>query len=482
MAAALLYFLLSYPAESGAAQASPSNNPPSCAVVKPTAKASAKPPAKANVRTATRKADPQPAVKAQPAATRPAAADPSRKAAAVAKPASTSPKPVVAPGKNRGRGAPQPLYSTRTIAKGESILAAQIGEHLPSDLEREIGKFLGMRYRFGGEGQGGYDCSGLIREVYSNLYGVNLPHSSSEQSRLGIMERVPEDDLKTGDLLFFSGGGRGMRVNHVGMYLAGGYFFHAARGEGVTISRIDESYWKQRFLFSKRIRGLEIGEEPEGEEDDDLDQALRQFSASFALQRDREEIGVGFLDAGIEVSDTLELVLSGFFLNAVADDPLGSEFSAGQPVPKASSWEPETAFRLSAIFSPLEWLKLIPSVTQLNASPKADRERDRDDGTERGVQQLGIETWLKLPSSSLALFMAARADNQNDLMSQPLSFSPDWDTLDVSLGLNYRISDSLMFSIWGTRSQNVEQRTSEDSTRRGITTSDDVSFQLNLRF
>ncbi len=468
-AAAFFCFLFVSTAQAAVVQAAPVKKAPSCAVAKPAAGSQDK-----------SKPVVKPTVKA--------------KAPSPAK-AATAPSSVkTAPGKvnksavtrSSKKITPKPLYSKKTIEKAESI-AAEIREDLPGDLEREISKFLGMRYRFGAEGQGGYDCSGLIREVYSNLYGINLPRSSSEQSRWSSMQSVPEDDLKTGDLLFFGGGGRGRGVNHVGMYLSGGYFFHAARSEGVTISRIDEAYWKKRFMFSKRVRGLDIGEEGDEEPEDDLDWALRQYSAAFALHREDQPGGVGFLDAGVEIGDTLELVLSGFFLNAIGDDHPAALMDDGRPALSASDLspapaEPEKGFQLSAIFSPLEWLKLIPSVTHLDGPQDRGRDREGDDEADRGLQQLGIETWLKLPSSSLALFMAARADNQNDFFSKPLALDPDWDTMDVSLGLNYRISDSLMFSIWGTRSQTVEYKAGEDLNRRSVTTGEDVSFRVNINF
>jgi cell wall-associated NlpC family hydrolase len=413
--------------------------PPSCAVVKPPVN----------------KAAPQAKVKAP-----------------VRKTAKAKPKAVAAANPRKIAVTDRPLISAKTVEKAENI-TTEIGDALPSDLEREIGKFLGMRYRFGGEGQGGYDCSGLIREVYSNLYGINLPHSSVEQSRLGIMQSVPGDDLKTGDLLFFGGSGRGNRVSHVGMYLAGGYFFHAARSEGVTISRIDESYWKKRHMFSKRVRGLDIGEEDE-EEDADLDRALKQYSAAFALGAGEQSEMVSVLDGGIKVNDSLELVLSGFFLNALDDNPQNEDPESLPALQNTVASEPETGFRLAAVISPLEWFKLIPSMTQFDRSGE-------DDSRDRGFQKLGLETWFMFPYSNLALFMAARADNQNDLFEQPLAVAPNWETVDVALGLHYSLSDSLRFSIWGTRNYSPDQKVTEDPARRG-SASDDVSFKLDIRF
>ena len=63
----------------------------------------------------------------------------------------------------------------------------------------------------------------------------------------------------------------------------------------------------------------------------------------------------------------------------------------------------------------------------------------------------------------MAVFMAAYAKNQDDLFERPLSVSPDWQTMDVSLGLHYKLSDSLRFSLWGTHGYTPDARTKEDT-------------------
>jgi cell wall-associated NlpC family hydrolase len=371
------------------------------------------------------------------------------------------------------KAAVQPTVSAKTKEKAETIIATEITTDLPQDLEREISKFFGLRYRLGGDGQSGIDCSALVKKVYSDVFGVELPRSSTDQSRFDTLEKVDEDDLKTGDLLFF--GPNRKRVNHVGMYLSGGYFLHAARSEGVTISKLDKGYWRSRFMFSKRARGLEIEEGADADLDLDLESVLKGFSLSFSGNNDDAD-GISILEAGIQLNDTLELVLSGFFQNALADNttapdlPADELFNAPAPDPERM----EGGFRLSALLSPLEWLKLIPSVTQVE-----NQGRRKEGGGH--TQQVGLETWMILPSSRVAVFMAAHADNREDLLYQPLAFSPDWDTMDVAIGLHYQLSNSLRFSLWGTYSYAPDQRAVEDSGRRSSTV-EDVSFQMQMKF
>jgi cell wall-associated NlpC family hydrolase len=371
--------------------------------------------------------------------------------------------------KPKTKPAARPKVSEITKTKAEKI-TSEIGPALPENLEQELNRFFGLRYQLGGEGQSGIDCSALVRRVYADVFGIELPRSSSAQSRVGSLEKVTEDELQTGDLLFF--GPKRKRVNHVGMYLAGGYFVHAARSEGVTISRLDEGYWKSRWMFSKRVKGFEI--EYESNEDQDLERVLEQFSAGFTFAGDASADTVSFLEGGFKINDSLEFLLSGYFRNALDDHSLMPDPLVSSALPATNPAEMESGLRLDSILSPLDWFKLIPSVTHFTDT----EEGQNGDGD---FQRLGLETRMILPSARVAVFMAAHAMNQEDLLERPLSFSPDWQTLDLTLGLHYRLSDSLRFSLSGTRTHNPdfeETRTSE----RGNTPLDDVAFQLRLQF
>jgi hypothetical protein len=123
--------------------------------------------------------------------------------------------------------------------------------------ENELDKYIGTPYIKGGTTDKGFDCSGFVRQVYMEFFGIDLPHKSSSQSSLPYMQKVSKDELITGDLIFFSTKGKNKRINHVGIYLSDGRFIHAANG-GVTISSLDSSYWKTRFFVAKRIGNNDI--------------------------------------------------------------------------------------------------------------------------------------------------------------------------------------------------------------------------------
>jgi cell wall-associated NlpC family hydrolase len=103
--------------------------------------------------------------------------------------------------------------------------------------------FLGVPYRWGGNGPSGFDCSGLVRYVYKR-FGVDLPHSSYADFNLG--RRVGRWGLKPGDLVFFSG------LGHVGLYVGHGRFIHAPHsGTNVQISRLRD--WSGSYDGARRL-------------------------------------------------------------------------------------------------------------------------------------------------------------------------------------------------------------------------------------
>ncbi len=111
--------------------------------------------------------------------------------------------------------------------------------------------FLGVRYRYGGDHAArGFDCSGLVRRVYQETLGLVLPHNAAEQSREG--EKVAENELRPGDLVFFNTLRRAF--SHVGIYIGNGQFVHAPRpGEKVQIANLDSPYWARRFDGARRL-------------------------------------------------------------------------------------------------------------------------------------------------------------------------------------------------------------------------------------
>jgi hypothetical protein len=117
------------------------------------------------------------------------------------------------------------------------------------DLVLEALAARGIRYRWGGSSRGGFDCSGFTRYLYSRMRGVLLPHSASRQARYG--EKVTRDTLQAGDLVFFRTRRRG--ISHVGVYIGGNRFVHAAnRRKHVRVDEL-KGYYAKRFVTARRF-------------------------------------------------------------------------------------------------------------------------------------------------------------------------------------------------------------------------------------
>jgi cell wall-associated NlpC family hydrolase len=110
---------------------------------------------------------------------------------------------------------------------------------------------LGTRYRYGGQSpETGFDCSGLIMHVFEQAWGVLLPRTAREQSRVG--KPVKRRDLIPGDLVFYNT--RNQPHSHVGIYIGNGRFIHAPRsGARVRIESVDTPYWRARFNGARRL-------------------------------------------------------------------------------------------------------------------------------------------------------------------------------------------------------------------------------------
>ena len=117
-------------------------------------------------------------------------------------------------------------------------------------LIRAIG-LVGTPYRWGGNTpESGFDCSGLVDYVFRSEAGLQLPRTSHAIAALDA-PKVARDDLQAGDLLFF---GHRHRVNHVAIYVGNGRFVNAPdKGGTVRLDHLDGYYWRDHFLFAKRV-------------------------------------------------------------------------------------------------------------------------------------------------------------------------------------------------------------------------------------
>ncbi|MGN9839585.1 C40 family peptidase [Nonomuraea sp. H19] len=97
-------------------------------------------------------------------------------------------------------------------------------------------KQIGDPYRYGADGPGSFDCSGLTQYAWKKA-GVKLPRVAASQFAR-IKRKVSWKNLQPGDLLFFSG------LGHVGMYVGNGKMIHSPR-TGYRVQIVKLSGWRK---------------------------------------------------------------------------------------------------------------------------------------------------------------------------------------------------------------------------------------------
>lgn len=108
---------------------------------------------------------------------------------------------------------------------------------------------LGCAYRMGASGPTVFDCSGFTSWVYSKN-GKSLPRTAAGQ--YSGTSRVSKSGLTAGDLVFFAGTYKS-GISHVGIYIGGGQFIHAANSKtGVVVSSLNSGYYSAHYAGAGR--------------------------------------------------------------------------------------------------------------------------------------------------------------------------------------------------------------------------------------
>lgn len=102
--------------------------------------------------------------------------------------------------------APPPPPEESSTEEGSSVGQAAVEAALSQ---------LGTPYVWGGTGNGGFDCSGLVQWAYAQA-GVDLPRTADQQA---VGRQVDASELQPGDLAVWSG--------HVAMYIGDGMMVEA---------------------------------------------------------------------------------------------------------------------------------------------------------------------------------------------------------------------------------------------------------------
>ncbi len=112
-------------------------------------------------------------------------------------------------------------------------------------------KQLNIPYVWGGTTPSGFDCSGLVQYSYK-INKLKLPRTASQQ--YASTRRIPTQQARTGDLVFFRNTGKRKGITHVGIYLGNGKFIHAPRkGKTVEITKVGNGFWNRHLAGFGRV-------------------------------------------------------------------------------------------------------------------------------------------------------------------------------------------------------------------------------------
>lgn len=141
------------------------------------------------------------------------------------------------------------LQEVSSIHKEESSSNGGSGSSNTSfnsiNLVADAGSYIGVPYVWGGTTANGFDCSGFIQNVFQKN-GVSLPRTVAMQWNATKAVSSP----KVGDIVYFETYTKG--PSHNGIYIGNNQFIHSGSSTGVTITSMDNSYWKQRYLGARR--------------------------------------------------------------------------------------------------------------------------------------------------------------------------------------------------------------------------------------
>jgi len=359
-----------------------------------------------------------------------------------------------------------------TPARKKAVSSRTSSTKQQPQLQSAMKKYLGTPYELGGTGSDGIDCSGFSRLIYKNVYGVNLPHNAASQSKCppSLLRKVPLENLKLGDLIFFSSSARNKKsITHVGLYLSDGEFIHASRGKkSVVISSLNEGHWKSKIVSTKRLTNLDPWDEWQSVHTSGISLAANkknrlrlsykktvkaaaasskyaalyyrdqfhdlELQYSRALQNNAWDITMSTFREQIRIADgraaygTFHAPMEQF----VYDGHFTSAYSQG--------------VRIDSNIKPLAWLSITPSITYFNYGPgMEDMDLPR--------RAMGVDVNLMPLSNTWSLSTTVQYADLKQPGVPVLNYNNNLNAIDMSFRYHQQVNDRLNITVIGQRVQ-----------------------------
>ncbi len=143
-----------------------------------------------------------------------------------------------------------PRYAGKSVQKNKPISSVSVtsSSEVRQQLLRQFKHWKGAPYRYGGSSLSGVDCSAFVQNTYRAKFNKRIPRTTRTQIKIG--KKVKKSQLRVGDIVFFKTGRNSL---HNGIYMGGGEFMHASSSKGVTLSSLNNRYWRKKYLTSRRV-------------------------------------------------------------------------------------------------------------------------------------------------------------------------------------------------------------------------------------
>ncbi len=115
-------------------------------------------------------------------------------------------------------------------------------------LLKEYKLWKGTPHMMGGSTRKGVDCSGFVNQIFKSVLKINVPRSTQLFMTAGI--KINKSDLRPGDIIIFK---PPSYPRHIGIYTGDSKFIHTSKSKGVTLTDLNNTYWKKCYYSSRRL-------------------------------------------------------------------------------------------------------------------------------------------------------------------------------------------------------------------------------------